>query len=178
MKKSIVRIVITGAESTGKSALSQHLAEIYSGVWIPEYAREYIESLNRPYVLDDVLAIARHQIANDIWHTQHSTEGVIFFDTWLILTKVWLEIVYGNCPDWISDHIRASKIDLFLVCNNDIPWIEDKVRENGGEKREALFELYCAQISAFGFTYEIISGVGHERVENALKAIDMHQLNL
>ena len=177
MKNGISRVVITGAESTGKSALSHHLAEIYNGIWIPEYAREYVENLNRPYLLEDVLAIARHQIAQESSTLEPISEGVIFFDTWLILTKVWLDIVYGYCPDWIIEHIRSSKIDLFLVCNNDIPWIEDKVRENGGAKREELFELYCIEIAAFGFTYEIISGVGPMRIKNALKALSKHGLN-
>ena len=64
------------------------------------------------------------------------------------------------------------------MCNTDLQWIEDPVRENGGEKREQLLKIYCAEINSFGFEYEIIDGFGFSRTENALMALSSHGLNL
>ncbi len=177
-QKSMHRIVVTGPESTGKTELTQILAHKYGTLWIPEYARDYVEKLDRPYTFDDVAAIAKHQIKQEEIYASKVGSGILFFDTWLIITKVWFDLVYGKCPEWVSDHIRTSRIDLFLVCDTDLPWIADPVRENGGEKREQLLKLYCDEIRSFGFSYEIVHGFGSSRTDNALEALSRHGLNL
>jgi len=179
LKENLInRIVITGPESTGKTELAQALAEKLHAVWIPEYARQYVENLNRPYNYDDVEQIARYQISQENDYTLKMDNGILIFDTWLIITKVWFDLVFGRCPVWVCDHIRSSKIDLFLVCNTDLPWIEDRVRENGGEKREELLQLYCDEIRSFGFEYEIVNGIGTMRAENSIRALSKHGLKL
>lgn len=178
MDNNIRCIVITGPESTGKTELAKALSEKLNSVWIPEYARQYVENLDRPYDYDDVIQIAKYQVVQESEYTSKIGKGIIIFDTWLIITKVWLDLVYGKCPEWIPAHIRSSKIDLFLVCDTDLPWIADPVRENGGEKRKELFQLYCDEIRTFGFKYEIVSGFGDARTENALIALSKHGLKL
>ena len=179
LDQTIRRVVITGPESTGKSLLAEALAEKYTTQWIPEYAREYVQNLDRPYNYDDVVQIAKHQIRQEeTMALKVRPGGILFFDTWLIITKVWFEVVFGKCPEWISTHLRSSKIDLFLVCSTDLPWIADQVRENGGEKREELLEIYCREIGSFGFKFEIIEGIGSIRTENAIKALSAHGMNL
>ncbi len=175
---TIRKIVVTGPESTGKTELAKALASQFGTLWVPEYAREYVENLDRPYEYNDVIKIAHHQINEELAYSSKIDHGVLFFDTWLIITKVWLDLVYGKCPDWIIDHIQSTKIDLFLVCNTDLQWIKDPVRENGGEKREQLLKIYCDEIKSFGFEYEIITGFGISRKENAMMAISRHGLNL
>lgn len=174
----IHRIVITGPESTGKTELAQALAERLNSLWVPEYARLYVENLGRPYDYNDVVQIAKYQVRQETNYASKITKGIIIFDTWLIITKVWLDLVFGKCPEWIPEHIRSSKIDLFLICDTDLPWIADPVRENGGEKRKELFQLYCKEIRTFGFKYEIISGFGDARTDNALIALSKHGLKL
>lgn len=178
IENKISRIVITGPESTGKTELAQALAEKLNTIWIPEYARHYIENLNRPYDYDDVVRIAHYQITQETEFASKMGKGILIFDTWLIITKVWFDLVFGKCPEWVSEYIRSSKIDLFLICDTDLPWIADPVRENGGEKREELFHLYCNEIRTFGFKYEIVSGYGISRTENAINALLRHGLKL
>lgn len=178
IENKLIRIVVTGPESTGKTELARALSEKTGAVWIPEYARTYVENLDRPYEYEDVIQIARYQIAQEKKYESEMVTGGLIFDTWLIITKVWLDLVFGRCPEWIPEHIRASKIDLFLVCNTDLPWIADPVRENGGEKRNELFQIYCDEIRSYGFKYEVVSGFGVSRTMNALQAISKHNLEL
>ena len=179
LKEEIIRrVVISGPESTGKTELAQALAQRLDAVWVPEYARKYVENLDRPYSYEDVVAIARVQIAQEKEYSLRSEGKLLIFDTWLIITKVWFDLVFGKCPEWVLDHIRSSRIDLFLICDIDLPWIADPVRENGGEKRKELFRLYCDEIRSFGFDFEIVSGIGNLRSLNALKALSKHGLKL
>ncbi len=178
MNNHIRRIVITGPESTGKTELAKGLASKFNTIWVPEYAREYVEKLNRPYVYDDVIRIAKHQIKEEEIFTRKVQKGILFFDTWLIITKVWLDLVFNKCPEWITEHIRSSHIDLFLVCNTDLQWVADSVRENGGEKREILLKQYCDEINSFGFDYKLVEGYGPKRIESALTSLSESGLNL
>jgi NadR type nicotinamide-nucleotide adenylyltransferase len=174
-KDPVKRIVVTGPESTGKTELSFNLAKRLNTIFIPEYAREYVENLNRPYTYSDVESIARFQIVQEEMFEERA-QNLLIFDTWLIITKVWFDLVFGKCPEWVISHIKSSHIDLFLICKTDLPWIPDPVRENGGEKREELLQLYCDEIKSFGFPYELVEGIGPIRTENALKFLSLHKL--
>jgi NadR type nicotinamide-nucleotide adenylyltransferase len=172
MTEKMKRIVITGPESTGKTELARTLAEHFQTVWVPEYARSYVENLGRPYTREDVGNIARYQLSQEKEFHAKARNGFLFFDTWFIITKIWFDVVYGECPQWITEHISNSPIDLFLVCDTDLPWIPDSVRENGGEKRNELMQMYCREIESFGFHYAMVSGSGEDRLKNALKLLE------
>lgn len=175
-RNELKRIVISGPESTGKTELAEALAEKFGTIWIPEYARTYIEQLDRPYTYHDVELVAKMQVEMESEFAEKASNGLLFFDTWLIITKVWFDVVYGSCPEWIIEHIANSKIDLFLVCDTDLPWVSDRVRENGGEKRKDLFRQYCSEITSFGFNFAIVNGVGKLRLQNALNILKQHNI--
>lgn len=166
-------VVITGAESTGKSALTEELSSYFHVPFISEFAREYIENLGRPYTYPDVEAIARMQV-QQFYELKQSGRPLFFTDTWLIITKIWFEEVFRELPDWIEAEIMKAEIDLFLVCDTDLPWIPDKVRENGGEKREYLQKRYITALEEYGFQYEIISGMNSNRFKNALSSLERY----
>jgi NadR type nicotinamide-nucleotide adenylyltransferase len=171
MNGGIKKIVVTGPESTGKSSLTRDLAQQYHTVFIPEYARTYIEKLDRPYCYNDLEQIAITQV-NDLKLFQRKANGILFLDTYLIITKVWFEVVYDRCPQWISDRIGKKEIDLYLLCSTDLPWEPDEVRENGGVMRELLYKRYLEELEKYGLNYRIISGLGTKRLENAVQAIN------
>jgi nicotinamide riboside kinase len=170
MPDNIVKIVITGAESTGKSVLSEALAKHFNALLIPELARSYIENLGRHYSYNDVKIIARLQIEKEK-NIPNQTK-LVFFDTWLIITKVWFEFVYGKSPDWLHEYIIKSSISLFLLCDIDIPWISDPVRENGGETRKILQDIYKNELVKYGFNYQIVTGSGAIRTQNAIDLVN------
>jgi len=165
-----IRIAITGPESTGKTTLAKQLAEEFHGQYIPEYAREYVEKLPRQYTFDDVEVIANTQVEQYLG-TLKSSETIFFFDTWLIITKVWFNWVFGKVPDWLEDRVQNLPIDLFLLCYPDLPWEADYVRENGGENRMKLFEEYRLELKHYNFNFVEISGTGNDRLVKAIAAI-------
>ena len=171
LKKNTKIIVITGAESTGKSTLTEALAKYFGVPYIPEIAREYVEKLTHKYNYHDVESIARAQIEqfNKLKNGNHE---YLFMDTWLIITKIWFDVVFKKEPAWLLDEIQNTKIDLFLVCDIDIPWTPDPVRENGGENRIKLHKMYIASISSFNFAYRLVNGLNEERIKNAVQFIN------
>ena len=169
-KRELKRILITGPESTGKTVLAGTLATHYKADWLPEYARGYVERLDRPYTRRDVEQIAREQVRQ--YELTEKRETWIFFDTWLVLTKVWLEWMYGRCPEWIEEALHDAQFDLVLLCAPDIPWIPDPVRENGGENRKRLFNLYRDELNKLQMNWEIVTGAGAERLKCALQIIN------
>jgi NadR type nicotinamide-nucleotide adenylyltransferase len=163
-------IVVTGAESTGKSVLTAQLGMFFNAPFYPEYAREYLERSGPGYTFQDVESIARVQ-EQQMEEAAGRDTPYVFFDTWLIITKVWFEVVYGKVPGWIRTTLATAPVDLFLLCANDIPWIPDPLRENGGDMREKLFERYRTNLEDLGFNYQIITGTGDDRLHNAIRII-------
>ncbi len=164
---------MTGAESTGKSALCKWLSHHYNIPFIPEFAREYIENIGRHYSYTDVETIARIQVQqfNALKNQGHF---LLIADTWLIITKIWFEEVFKQSPDWIDPEIQKEEISLFLICETDLPWIPDKVRENGGERRNYLQSRYIDTIEHYGFQYEIVRGKNNIRYWNAVRHLEQH----
>jgi nicotinamide riboside kinase len=163
-------IVITGPESTGKTMISAYLADKLNCQWIPEYARDFIGNLTRPYNYDDIVHIAETQVLQKN-EKENSGLTLLILDTWLIITKIWFLEVYNSYPEWLDDEILNNKTDLFLVCRPDIPWVPDPLRENGGEKREYLMKRYIEEIKRTGTEYIMIDGIGDSRFEAAVKAV-------
>jgi nicotinamide riboside kinase len=163
-------IVVTGAESTGKSVLTQQLSRLFCAPAFPEFSREYIEQLKHPYNYNDVMSIALMQNAQ-MNKSRVLRQEYVFFDTWLIITMVWFEVVFKKIPGWIPETIKNSPVDLFLLCDTDIPWVPDKVRENGGEMRELLNKRYLQIIREAGFKYRLVTGASDKRLLNAVDFI-------
>jgi len=170
LKTKSKTIIITGAESTGKSVLTEGLANHFQLPFIPEFARSYIENLGRKYNYNDVELIAKNQI-QQLSEFKQTDIPWIFSDTWLIITKIWFEEVFGKVPKWLEPEIKKTKIDLFLICDTDLPWEPDPVRENGGEKRLYLQQQYIESIIKYGFNYKIITGKNEDRLQNALNQL-------
>jgi NadR type nicotinamide-nucleotide adenylyltransferase len=146
------KVAIIGPESTGKSTLARELAEQFKGTYVPEYAREYVERKGRKELTyDEVCEIAREQIKSI------SEAGFYFFDTELIVTKVWLEYAFGKVPEWLTEAIKTYPMDLYLLTYPDIPWVPDPARYNGSQAmREELFDRYEEEVKATGVPYYVI----------------------
>jgi nicotinamide riboside kinase len=166
-------VVVTGPESTGKTEICKFLAASYGTEFIPEYAREYVASLDRPYTFEDVERIAMAQVEQLVQY-RDGRWPILFLDTYLIITKVWFREVYGHVPDWIDRKLATAGIDLFLLCFPDIEWVPDPLRENPDPRRSMLYEAYLEEIKQLGRPCEVIRGMGEERLFNAERAVEKH----
>lgn len=169
MRKTI-RIAITGPESTAKSTLAEALARHFDGIFYPEYAREYFQDHSTQYTYKDLEEITKKQI-EQFHESANSAAKLVFFDTWLIITKVWFQWAYQAEPDWLEEEITDLPIDLYLLCVPDIPWEPDPLREHGGEERLQLFDAYKSELQQRKLKFVEISGIGEQRVQNAIKAV-------
>lgn len=169
--KPPLKIAITGPESTGKSTLAEQLARHYHTVFVPEYARLYIGSLDRPYNQQDLLHIAQIQ---QLWELkmEEIANNILLCDTELFVVKIWNEVVFGSCPSEIEDALSASKYDLYLLMNIDLPWENDPLREHP-HRREELFNRYTHALQTAHIPFITISGSYHTRLKSAISAIDV-----
>ena len=167
--KRLVRIAVTGPESTGKSILTQQLASFFGTAWVPEYAREYIDRLDRPYNEADILEIAKGQLEREE-EKSAVAKGILFCDTELTVARIWSEVKYGHCHPWILERLEDHTYDLYLLCDIDVPWENDPQREHP-HMREQLFTLYKKELSGRGCRFGVVTGLGAVRLQNAIELI-------
>jgi NadR type nicotinamide-nucleotide adenylyltransferase len=168
----IKKVVITGPESTGKSTLSEALAGALHTVWVPEFARGYLEKLGRPYTEDDLLEIAKGQLRLED-ELLRKANKLLICDTDLYVIKVWSEHKYGRCHPWILEQVAARKYDMYLLTDIDIAWQDDPLREHSDDAmRKYFMQVYSDITSNSGVVWEKISGASEERLQKALLAIN------
>lgn len=183
------KIVIIGPESTGKSTLCDQLAAHYKTTWCPEYARDYLVTNGMNYTYEDLLTIAKGQremedsysralmektrLAAGTSSDQLLTGNYLFIDTDQYVMKVWCEYVFNQCHTWILNRIVERPCDLYLLCNVDLPWIKDELREYPDEKpRRELYHIYKDLLINQHVPWADISGDYAMRLNKAIMTID------
>ena len=162
------KIVITGPESSGKTTLAKLLAKEYDATLVDEYAREYLEQLNRPYLLEDVLTMAKEQLRLE----QNATSELTILDTDLTVYAIWINEKYNQEIDWITEHLKNTKNKVYLLCAIDFEWEEDELREHPNiEDRKRLFNNYQKLLEKYKLSYHIISGDIPTRVKKCKEII-------
>jgi len=158
----MLKIIVTGPESSGKTTLCKALSEHFKIPFAEESAREYLDALNRDYNQEDLLEIAKGQL--------QAENGIQLLDTDLITLKIWSKYKYGSCDKWILTQIEKQKSEnrYYLLCKPDIPWEADPQRENPNN-REDIFEIYKKEIASLGHDYFIVDG--ENRTENSVSKI-------
>jgi NadR type nicotinamide-nucleotide adenylyltransferase len=171
-QKQLIKIAVTGPESTGKSWLAENLAEHFKTLWVKEYAREYLEGTGGHYNYRDILEIAKGQLrAENKTADDLRTNQFLFCDTEFIVTKIWCIVKYGRCHSFIRNQVKNHRYDLYLICDIDLPWEFDPLREHP-QMREYLFDMYKSELETNDFSFVIIRGTGDDRLQEAIKAVD------
>jgi len=168
------KIAVIGPESTGKSNLSEYLANHYNCLWVPEFAREYCAKLNRECDMQDELNIFFGQLNSERTIYKESLKAnhkLLICDTTIVTVKVWTEHVFKTCPDVVEREFKQRHYDLYLLTNNDLPWQDDPLR-NFPNEREFFYEWYLKLLQENNLNFRIITGVNEDRNQNAVKAVD------
>lgn len=169
-QSKIIRIAITGPESTGKSTLARQLAMHYSTTWVPEFARGYLHHLKEPYSAEDLIEIAKGQIASEDAKIAEANK-LLFCDTELTVIKIWSTYKYGFVDPFILNEDNKRRYDLYLLMDIDLPWEYDPQREHPG-KRQYFYEWFKNELGSKKANYQIICGNKNERFKNACQIID------
>ncbi|MGB8720302.1 MAG: ATP-binding protein [Desulfobacterales bacterium] len=168
--KMIQRIAITGPECSGKTTLAEALATHFGTLWVPEYARQYLAKLGRPYRFEDIGAIARGQLRSEA-RREPGAKRFLFCDTELIVAKIWSEFRFQRCDPWILATIDIHRYALYLLTDIDLPWEDDPLREQSAH-RPTLFHLYCRELVARSLPFEVLSGSRDNRLRKAVRALE------
>jgi len=179
------KIVIIGPESTGKSTLCEQLAAHYKTQWVPEYAREFLNTYGTNYTFENLGEIAKGQLEGEqlainnmeleVGNMQYGTTKAtpLFIDTDLYVMKVWSEIVFNKCDNKILTQITQRSYDLYLLCNTDLPWVKDSLREYPDLKtREKIYHHYKDAMLNQNTEWVDISGNYEQRFLKAVSAVD------
>ncbi|WP_158974613.1 AAA family ATPase [Cellulophaga sp. L1A9] len=171
----LIKIVLFGPESTGKTTLSGQLARYYNSVWVPEYAREYLQDKwneeKKTCEPKDLLPIAEGQMKLENKLAKKANK-VLICDTDLLETKVYSEAYYiGHCDPALDKYALENTYDLYFLTYIDVPWEGDDLRDKPFE-REKMFQYFKDTLDRYHRKYIILKGDKATRLKTAIEHIN------
>ena len=169
-RPDLFRVVVTGSECSGKTTLASQLAEHYAAELVPEFARGFATSVGGRLQFADHGPIARGQMALEDEHASHAT-GMLVHDTDLLSTVLYCRHYFDRCPEWIVGAAMDRSPDLYLVCDIDVPWIPDPLRDRG-DRREEMHGLFMSAVKESGAKWAVMRGNERTRLDASRALID------
>jgi NadR type nicotinamide-nucleotide adenylyltransferase len=173
------RVVLIGAESTGKTTLAAALAERFGTRWVPEYGREYWEakvsglSMDGPlpgWTSDEFLHIAREQQRRED-EAARAANRVLVCDTNAFATGTWHERYLGHRDERVDAVGRRDRVDLYLLAEPDFPFVQDGWRD-GERIRDWMHDRFAGQLAALPVSVVHLAGPLERRIDEASAAIE------
>ena len=171
----MIKVAVTGSESSGKTELARRLGAHFDAPVAEEYVRIFAKD-HGTIDFGDHGPIARGQMASEDAAIACARDLVIL-DTDLVSTVVYCEHYFGRSPAWIEEEARRRAADLYLLMKPDIPWVPDGIRDRG-ERREEMHSLFREKLAAFRLRYVEIGGVSGERFDAAVNAVEAARATL
>lgn len=171
----LIKVVLFGPESTGKTTLSQQLAEHYNTVWAPEFARKYLQekwnNVRKVCEQKDIMPIARGQMFLENTRALKANK-LLVCDTDLLETKVYSEQYYGGLVDPRLDEAAiANSYDMYFLTYIDTPWDADDLRDRPDQRLE-MFTAFEDTLKKYQKPYIILKGSKDVRLTKAIETID------
>lgn len=165
------KIALVGPESSGKTTLSKLLAKELKTIWVPEYARIYLEEHGPNYTENIVEEIGKKQFALEEEALKNRENKRVICDTDLLVIKVWMQVKYKKYPAWID--VKLERDCLYLLCKPDMPWEADALRENPNN-REEIYQIYFNLLKQSKHQFIDLEGNIESRLKKALKFISKY----
>ncbi|WP_169447819.1 AAA family ATPase [Daejeonella oryzae] len=166
----IKKIAIVGPESTGKSTISEQLASHYNTIWVPEFARDYCNSLTEPCNWQDEINMFHGQLELENKLLPQANK-ILICDTTFLTVKIWSDHIFGKSPAEVLEMLPQHSYDYYLLMNIDLPWQDDPLRDFP-HLREHFLQIWHQELKSLNADYLLISGNDEERLNNAISAID------
>lgn len=160
-------VCVHGVESTGKSTLTERLAQQFDTVAVAEYGRLHCEVYGADCSRDDLMLIGGTQQAL-IEAAKPWSSGLVITDTDALMTAAWSEMMVGEVPETL---LHYPKADLYLLLEPDAPWVDDGTRLYGGECRKRFHEIALSTLECAGVRFERLSGDWEQRFGRSLELI-------
>ncbi|HNT39919.1 MAG TPA: ATP-binding protein [Rubrivivax sp.] len=174
MAEAVV-VAFVGAESTGKTALAQALAQRLArehglrATWVPEWLRPWCDEHGRTPRRHEQAEIAAAQTA--LIDQAACTHDIVFADTTALMTAVYSHIVFGDDSLDAMAVAAHRRCGLTLLTGLDMPWEPDGLQREGPHVRPPVDARLRTLLHAHGFAYSVILGQGAQREQAALQAL-------
>lgn len=149
------KIIFTGPESSGKTTLSKWYATHIGGTYVPEFARLYLEALNRTYTEEDLRLIAKGQL--ELMESAVQADKQVVCDTGMLVIKIWAALKFDIQIDQVDSSLVQDFDSLYILCKPDIPWEPDPLREDE-HNRDWLFDYYEDFLQRLNLKYVLLEG--------------------
>ncbi|MBN2747694.1 MAG: ATP-binding protein [Bacteroidales bacterium] len=166
----MVRIAVTGPESSGKTTLAEALHEVLDSCFVPEFSRDYFHAksyLN--YTINDVVSIGKQQFKSN--GLSDCDKPYLICDTEMLVIKIWCEDKFGFIPEIVVDLYEQQQFDLFLLCKPDFPWHFDPLREDEN-RREELYAKYLRYLRESKHDFVEVEGPFESRIAKVLEIMN------
>lgn len=165
------RVVITGAESTGKTTLAQALADYYSEPWTEEFVRTYVDQLDRKLQPEDLEPIARGQLAAEDAPLKQA-DKMIIHDTNILSSIIYAEHYFNTKLDWVDQQFKERTYSIYLLCMPDIPWKADPGQRDNPLARSHLHQTFKRKLDSSKLPYLEIQGTSEQRLQQGVMIIN------
>lgn len=169
-KSPLTKIAVVGPESTGKSTMAKHLAQVLHTVCVPEYARYYCQHLDRNYTLQDEINMFHGQLALEEAIISFANQDVLICDTTILTVKIWCDHLFGDTPALVKSTIATRPYDFYLLMDIDLPWEDDPLRDFP-DQREHFRAVWEQGLQALEANYMVVSGQGEERLQRGVEHV-------
>lgn len=170
---TMIKIVVTGVESSGKTTLAGRIAEYYDIPLVKEYTRAYLQGKNGAYNEGDLVQILEGQLASE-QNVKAISPRAIVCDTGPYVIKVWSRDKYHSVDPRILESIKAYQADLFVLPYIDgIEYEEDPLREHPDlADRQRLFGMYLEEMANQNVPFVIPHGSEEERLSQVIGVVN------
>lgn len=164
------RIAVLGAESSGKSTLCEALARRYDTVWVPEYLREFVDTMRRVPFEEDQFGIARTQREREDAAAMQARD-YLFCDTTPLMTALYSRVYWGRVDAQLQELARAHDYALTLVTATDTPWTPDGLQRESEEVRDMVHRMVLAELQERDIPFLLVSGDLPQRLRQVEAAL-------
>lgn len=159
------KIVLVGAESTGKTTFCEKLAKHYNTSWVAEYGRELTikkyDAGDTNWNLADFITVATTQSKMEN-ESVMSANKYLFCDTDAFATYIWCWRYLGLWSKEVEEIYTSSMrpADLYILMDVNTDFVQDGYRD-GAAIRNDMHQQFIEHLKKHGYPWVLITGADY-----------------